>query len=134
MSSLQREIRLLVIEERRAPFVSVMATCAITIASAKLAVMGILMTLIAAQRSTGEINMKHCLLHIRRMMTVRTCHSTVRADKRKVRRAVIKAREILPVFRGMTGHAAHRLARCIQCGHARCKLAVMNVFMACRAA
>lgn len=55
----------------------------------------------------------------------------MRPNEWKARLRVIKLRHIVPLFGGVTGHAAEGLSRFIERGHALIEFSVVNVLMAC---
>ena len=59
MAALEWKCRLVVIEERRSPFVAVVAGRAVTAACAELVCVRVLVTLIAGLRGAGEFDVHH---------------------------------------------------------------------------
>lgn len=92
MSSLQRERRLVVIEERRLPLVRIVTPGAIAGASAKLIGVRILMAVRASSGSLGEVDVRHGPFHRGRAVAVDAGHGTMRAHERKVCPGMIELR------------------------------------------
>jgi len=97
VTSFQRESRFVVIEERRLPFVAVVASSAIVGAGAELVGMRILMTIAAIGGGFREVHMPHVEFHGRRLVAIDAGHRAMRSEEREVRLRVIESGQIFPL-------------------------------------
>ena len=102
MSSLERKVRAVMIEERRTPLVRVVARRAVIGPCGELVAMRVLVALGAGRRRALELHMHHAPFQVRRSMAFDACHGSMGAGQRKSCCCVIELRNILPFFRGVT--------------------------------
>lgn len=93
---LQGKSSLLVIEQRRLPFVWVMTFRALRAAGPELIRMRILVTITAIDRGFGEFHLAHRQFHLWRFMTVDTPHRAMRSRQREVGLCMIELCQIIP--------------------------------------
>jgi len=134
MAALERKRGLLVIEERWAPFVVVVACGTVVGLRAELARMRILVALIANLGGIGETNMQHGQLHVRRLVAIGAGQSAVRANQWEGGLGVVEPGQILPLLCRVAGQAPQGCAFGIDRRHAFRELTVVNVLVATGAA
>jgi hypothetical protein len=100
----------LVIEERRPPFVCVVATCAVVLAGAELMGMRVLMTIAALDRSFREIDPPHRELHIRRLVTLGARNRAMRTHQWERGLTVVKTLQVFPLSCRVAGLASDRFS------------------------
>ena len=110
MTTLQRKLCLVVIEERGTPLVAVVTSGAITCASAELSRMWVFVAFYAGLRGIGELNMHHVEFHVRRLVAIGTGHRTMRTNERKMCSRVVEFRKVFPLTCGVTSDASEGLA------------------------
>ena len=130
MAALEGERGLFVIEERRLPFVAVVAGGTVAFLFGKLLAVRIFVALAACLRSLAEVDVQHGAFHVRRLVAIRALHGAVRADEGELRGGVIEGVQILPLLGCVACFAAERIALGILLRHALGKLAVMDVLVA----
>jgi hypothetical protein len=133
MSALERKRRLFVIEQRRPPFIAVVASSAIAGLGPELIRMRVLVALSARNRGMREIDVRHRQLHIGWLVAFGASNGAMRTQQREIRFGVIEFRRIFPYFGGMAKQASDRLAALSRSGHALRELALVHVLMATRA-
>ena len=90
MTTFQWKFCLVMIEERRAPLVAVVASCAIVRAIAELSGMWVFVAFCASFRRTCELDVHQIQLHIRGLVAVRTCHCAMRSNERELGLGVVE--------------------------------------------
>lgn len=106
MTTLKRELCLLVIEKRRTPLLAVVAGSAVGRPGAKLRSVWILVALTALRRGLAEGDMKHRSLHVWRPVAIDTSNRPVRPNKGKVGARMVEERQVGPLFGGVASFAS----------------------------
>lgn len=123
VSALQREDRLLVIEQRWPPLRRVVARRAPRRSRlGKLSAMRISMAVLALFRRLAEINVLQRKFHVRRTVTIRAPRRPVRPRQHELSCRMIECGYIRPFFRRVTDFTATSARR-----HALRKLAAMRI-------
>ena len=128
---LQRELgALVVIEERGFPFRRVMAVHARRHAGLlKLLAMRVFVASFALERRRREVRLHQFRLHVWRLVAIDTGRCLVRPGQHKVRLAVVKALDILPVLGGVAGLATRWRSIRPRLLHALGELVVVRVLV-----
>ena len=111
VSPFERESGLVMIEERRLPFIAVVASCAIVGPGAELVGMRILMAIAAIDGGFRKVHMPHVEFHVRWLVAVDAGHRAMRSQEREVRLRVIESCQIFPLTSRVTCLASQRLCR-----------------------
>jgi len=98
MSSGEWENGLAVIEQRRPPFVAVVASGAIVHARAKLISMRVFVAFGALCWSACELHMHQRQLHVWRLVAVSASHRTMTAEQWETCLRMVEFRQVFPVF------------------------------------
>ena len=98
MPALERELGLLVIEERRLPLVAVVARGAISFSVGELVAVRVLVALAAGLWSLAEIHVEQGALHVRRLVAIGAIHGSMRPDEREFGSRVIESVHIVPIL------------------------------------
>jgi len=105
MTTLQRKLCLVVIEERGTPLVAVVTSGAIACACAELSRMWVFVAFYAGSRGIGELNMHHVEFHVWRLVAIGTGHRAMGTNERKMRSRVVEFGEVFPLPCGVTRDA-----------------------------
>ena len=128
---------LVMIKQGRLPLGRVVAVPAgsdlVRIELRKLPAVDIFMALLALLRRLFEVHIDELGFQIRRLVAIDAGDGSMRARQGERCRAVIKAVQLFPGFRRVTGLAAHGLPVFAELGHPLLELPVMHVLMAARA-
>ena len=128
--ALQREHRLLVIEERRPPLGVVVALRAASHVSAcELGRVWIFVAVFTLLRCMAEIHVLQCHFEVRWAMTFGAANRPVRAGQHELCRRMIERRDLRPRFRRVAEFTTFRAGR----SHSFLKLPSMRIDVTCRA-
>ncbi len=129
MSTLKWKDSLIVIEQRRPPFVGIVTRCAVIGARAKLIGVRVFVALAARHGGFFELNVHQGQLHVRRLVAVGAGNGAMRTYQGKPRARMIELDDVVPALGRMADLATKRFACAVALCHALGKLALVDVFM-----
>ena len=121
-----------VVEQRRLPFVRVVATCAVGLMRCvcKLPAVYVLVAAVARQRRAAEIHVHQLDFQPGWTVAIDAGHGAMRSQQWELGGRMIKAGQLVPGLHGVAGFATRRLALRGQLEHAVAELAFVRIFVA----
>ena len=129
VASAERERCLAVVEERRSPFVAIVASRAIIHAGSKLLSMRVFVAFCALCRSPGEVDMNQVQLHVWRLVAVCASDCAMRSEQRERCLRMVKFRQVLPTLGRMASLASRDVTGSIARADAGRELPLVHILM-----